>query len=193
MASISSKKPATLGRASVARILHPTDFSPACDAALDYARLLARLTDAELHVVHVVAYPEGVEASESLLRKACGAARKRLADLCESLEGAGTVTYAVRVGSPHVELADYVRAEKIDMVVMGTAGLRGDQSNPVGSTAEKLIRALDVPVLTVKSPRPAKAAGRVCSLCAKASSDVICDSCKEAIRGEAVFRKLGKD
>jgi len=190
MASPSATKTTSAGRARVTRVLSPTDFSPASAAALDYAVLLTRLSDAELHLVHVVAYPEGLPTSESVLKKACSTALSRLQELGEGIEGVKSVTFAVRVGSPHGELVEYVRSGKVDMVVMGTVGLSGDHA--VGSTAEKVIRALDVPVLTVKSLRPLKAAARVCSLCAKPSPDVICDACKESIRGEAVYRKIGK-
>jgi len=192
MAPTQATKPASPGRASVSRVLYPTDFSPACTAALDHAVRLARLEGAELHLLHVVAYPEGVQTSEAALKDACGAARKRLEELGAGLVEVASVTFAVRVGSPHVEVIAYARAEKVDLVVMGTAGLSGDHANPLGSTAERVIRGLDIPVLTVKSPPPAKPAGRVCSLCAKPSTDVICDPCKEAIHGEALHRRFGK-
>jgi len=192
MESSQERRPASRGRVNVSRVLHPTDFSPASAAALEYAILVARLAGAELHVVHVVAYPEGVQTSESVLKKACGAAGKRLAELCDTIDGVASVVSAVRVGSPHTEVIDYAHGAKVDMVVMGTVGLSGDRATPIGSIAEKVIRALDIPVLTVKSPRPPKSAARVCSLCAKPSSDVICDACKESIHGEAAYRRFRK-
>ena len=172
----------------VSRILHPTDFSASGERALTYAAMLCRATGAELHLMHVVIYPEVLAPTETAIKKACAAAEKRLADLASTIEGIESVKTAIRIGSPHVEVIDYVHQTKMDLVVMGTVGLTGDPGNPVGSTAEKVIRALDVPVLTVKAkPRAAKAAGRACSMCAQASTDVLCTACKERIRGEAIM------
>ena len=41
----------------IARILVPTDFSPASDAALTYARSLARQFGASINLVHVFEDP----------------------------------------------------------------------------------------------------------------------------------------
>lgn len=177
------------GLARLSRILHPTDFSAGGERAFDHAVLLSRLAGAELHLLHVVGYPEDLRPTEATLKKTCAACEKRLADLGAAVEGVSSIQVAVRIGSPHVEVIDYAHQAKVDLVVMGTVGLSSDPKNPVGSTAEKVIRALDIPVLTVKAkPRAAKAAGRVCSMCGQSSSDILCNGCKERIRGEALYR-----
>ena len=171
----------------ITQLLHPTDFSAACERALGYAQLLCQLTDAELHVVHVIAFSEGIKPSERALKAARTAAEKRLAELCDTIEGVRSVRRSVQIGTPHTEVIAYARHAKIDLVVMGTVGLTGETRGSVGSTAEKVIRGLDVPVLTVKGS--AKAKVRVCSLCAKPAQDVLCDACKDRVRGEAVHHK----
>ncbi|HEY3355508.1 MAG TPA: universal stress protein [Polyangia bacterium] len=182
----------TVGQARITRILHPTDFSPGSTLALDYAVLLARLTGAELHLLHVVVPPEEVATSESALRKAVREAAKRLDALCATVTGVPSVHAATRVGSSAGEVIRYARDEEADLVVMGTTGAHGGEA-PVGSVAEKVVRGLTVPVLAVKAAAPgkAKAAGRRCSLCGAPATDVICDACKDRVRGEAAVRRRG--
>jgi nucleotide-binding universal stress UspA family protein len=169
----------------IGTILHPTDFSPSSDRALEWARALASLAGAELHLLHVVGYPEDLRPSETAMRKAVGEAEKRV----RALAGEGAQA-AVRVGSAAHEIIRYARDEKIELVVMGTVGLHGEPGVPVGSVAEKVLRGLTVPVLTVKAPPPAKkAAGRTCAMCGSAALDVLCDACKDRVRGEAVARR----
>jgi nucleotide-binding universal stress UspA family protein len=184
----SKSKTLSFGRARISRILHPTDFSESSARAYDYARLLGRATGAELHVLHVVGYPEELAPSQSQMRKAYVEAEKRLGAEVQPTEDGETVRSVVRVGSPASETIRYAREEKIDLVVMGTVGLHGDEpGTPVGSVAEKVIRALAIPVLTVKAPATkSKAASRVCAMCAQPSGDVLCNACKDRVRGEAV-------
>jgi nucleotide-binding universal stress UspA family protein len=59
-------------------------------------------------------------------------------------------------GTPFVEIAKTARAEKSDLVVMGSYGGRSGSVDKIffGSTAEKVVRTAGCPVLTV--PLPAK-------------------------------------
>jgi nucleotide-binding universal stress UspA family protein len=168
----------------VRRILHPEDFSTSSARAREYAHALAQLTGAELHVLHVLGYPEGVRTSEAEVRRGLAAARARLGELCEPL---GEVKTVVRLGSAHVEIARYVREAGIDLVVIGSVGLSGEGS--IGSTAEKILRAVDVPVLTIKAE--ASRGRRRCALCGAESGDVLCDACKDRVRGDAAGRRRG--
>ena len=64
------------------------------------------------------------------------------------------ITRLLREGKPFVEIARTVREEKIDLVVMGSyGGQTGDISHIFfGSTAEKIVRTVPCPVLTVPYP-----------------------------------------
>jgi nucleotide-binding universal stress UspA family protein len=173
--------------ARVTRILQPTDFSPSSERALGYALLVAEATGAEVHLLHVVPCSQELPPSEKELRKAFLEAEKKLAAVAKPIDAARVVT-AVRIGSAHAEVTRYVKEQRIDLVVMGTVGLSAEAHLPVGSTAERVIRAVAVPVLTVKGPVPSKASTRRCALCGAESIDVVCSLCKDRVRGEAATR-----
>jgi nucleotide-binding universal stress UspA family protein len=174
--------------ARVTRILHPTDFSPSSERAFEYAELLREATDAELHLVHVIACRDELPLSEKELRRACQDGQHKLNAL-SNRAGGKKVVVAVCIGSTYGEIIRYVREAKVDLVVMGTAGMAADASVSVGSTAERVIRGLNVPVLTVKVARPHKALLRRCALCGEESGDVVCSGCKDRVRGEAASRR----
>ena len=56
---------------------------------------------------------------------------------------------AVRRGNPSDEILDYVAANDIDLVAMGTHGREYEQ-NMLGSVSQRVVSACQVPVLTVK-------------------------------------------
>jgi nucleotide-binding universal stress UspA family protein len=64
------------------------------------------------------------------------------------------ISRVLREGKPFIEIARTVRAEKVDLVVMGNYG--GQTGDIIrfffGSTAEKIVRTGPCPVLTVPYP-----------------------------------------
>jgi len=56
---------------------------------------------------------------------------------------------ALRSGSPGEEIVDYAKDEDIDAIVLGSA-YRGKLGALLGSTAEKVVRTAEVPVVTVR-------------------------------------------
>lgn len=182
------RKAATVGKARITRILHPTDFSPSCDRAFEYARLLGQLSGAELHLLHVIRTPEDLHPSEKMLREAYGEAEEKLHALTELAGGPAVVAHEVRFGAPHTEVIKYATEQTIDLVVMGALGASGDGATTLGSTCEKVIQGLAIPVLTLKVPPAAKPAGKRCVMCGAPSPDTICAACKDKVRGEAALR-----
>lgn len=137
------------------RILVPIDFSEHSDAALVYAVEMARVFDAELHLVNVMpnpalAYPEGyafVAPDEGLEETVLRELRKKPAvPEAESL----TVHHAVRVGTAFVEIIKYEEDHEIDLIILGTHGRTGVTHMVMGSVAEKVVRKAGCPVLTVR-------------------------------------------
>lgn len=137
------------------RVLHPTDGSDAADAAVEDAVELARRYDAPLHVLYVVDVTVG-RATDAyagqVVRELESIGREHVASVTDRAGDAGVdVTNAVEEGTPATTIAE--TTEQGDVVVMGTHGRSGIDRYLVGSTTEKVIRSVDVPVLTVPLSR----------------------------------------
>ena len=120
----------------------------------------------EVHIVHVrppIPYPgaaaaAGKAAVEKYQREESLAAL-RVAE--KELAKAGIdYTSVWQVGDVVEELARYVKAHAIDLVVIGTHGHGALANLALGSVATKCIATLDVPILVVRKAPPAKRAAR---------------------------------
>ena len=142
------------------RILVPTDFSPASDAALVYAHILAAQFGASLQLLHVVddpgassdfvadgAAPAAGGVREELLTHA----RERLAHVLGVADRGHFHTSADAVlGMAAPAIVDYARATAASLIVMGTHGRTGLAHLIMGSVAEHVVRTAPCPVLTVR-------------------------------------------
>ena len=71
-------------------------------------------------------------------------------DVCEMAAAEGLECVAVlRSGSPGEEIVDYAKDEGMDAIVLGSA-YRGKWGALLGSTAEKVVRTAETPVVTVR-------------------------------------------
>lgn len=60
-----------------------------------------------------------------------------------------TLVDRMRKGVPEREIADFVEAEDVDIVVLGTRGKSALKTILLGSTSEALVRNLSIPVVLV--------------------------------------------
>lgn len=141
----------------VKRILWPTDFSSAAEAALPYVTSLTLRFQAEIHILYVIediAHHEGWygefgrEHREKLMGWSRGMAGKRLDQVCEKyLNSCPMYVKHVAVGDPAKEILRLAEEEKIDMIVMAASG---EKSNfGFGGVAEKVVKNSPVPVTIV--------------------------------------------
>ena len=133
-------------------VLLPTDGSPGVERAIEEAVGIASATGARLHAIYVVEplYWSEVNA-ERLLEALEEEGERATAAVAERAEAAGVeVVTAVRRGYPAEQVGEYADEEGIDLIVMGTHGRRGLSRMLLGSTTERVVRAADVPVLTVR-------------------------------------------
>jgi nucleotide-binding universal stress UspA family protein len=143
-------------------ILAPTDFSPAADAALPWADLLARTFDARLVLLHVVevTYETLVEVpwgggfepvGEAITRQLENRARAELQTRAQRLPPCETlVRTGLGAGLSRQRIVEAAADVGADLVVMGTHGRTGVDRILFGSVAEHVVRTSPVPVLTVR-------------------------------------------
>jgi universal stress protein A len=138
------------------RILVPTDFSTASEAALSYGIALARAFDAKLVLLNVPEHP-GVAAEAEypigIYETMKNAASERLGGLLSKTEATELrPEYAMRIGTPADEIVKFAGSHAIDLIVMGTHGREGVARVIMGSVAETVVRRATCPVLTVHYP-----------------------------------------
>jgi len=143
---------------TVASLLVPTDFSENAGKALDYAKEIARSTNAELHLIHVVepvVYPADWSYAQvgfaDIEQELFNNAEKELGALAEHLRGEGfTVVTAVRRGRASDEICSYCLQHGISIISIGTHGRSGLEHLLFGSTTERVLRKAPCPVLSVR-------------------------------------------
>ena len=176
----------------ISEILLPTDFSAAADAAALVATAMARETGARLHLVHVV--PPATDPSLG---------SEQLTRLGRQLGTGLVVELALLSGRAAREITAYARDKGIDLIVMSTHGRTGVSRTLLGSVAEAVVRLSPCLVLTVPMALPK--AGRLrhrwrtrarplvphrCIVCAGQTDDLVCETCRARIRGEALEHKI---
>ena len=151
------------------RIVHATDFSAASRTAFATAVDLARMSGAELIICHVLAPlktpligghlgPDAYDSVRALTRRNASC---RLAALVARARRAGARARSALVeGLPSEGIGRVARAERADVVVMGTHGHTWLGRLFLGSVAQRVLATSTVPVLTVPPARraPRKAA-----------------------------------
>lgn len=136
-------------------VLVPTDFSVDSDAAVAFARDLVTRTGGKLVLIHAYDLPQLVLtgsalAAASVEKALADAARQRLAELRQSLAGVEVETF-VSAARPDPAIFDCAERVHADLIVLGTRGRTGLAHVLLGSTAERVIRRAQVPVVTVKA------------------------------------------
>ena len=144
--------------AKFARILAPVDFSKQGEAALALAIELAREHQGELHLLHAYDLPAGVAMGyggaipQSVWDGIEAGARASLEQACEPVKKAGVPFETHLVVGPATDaILETAKAERADVIVMGTHGRRGFQHLLLGSVAERTLRLASCPVLTIRS------------------------------------------
>lgn len=133
------------------RILFATDFSAGSEAALKHAKSLADRFGAELHVMHAV------DVDHEVVRPSLGALMADIrphvdalvASQKEELAALGVEHSYVEVGRPDATIKKLAAKLDADLIVMGTHGRKGFARWFLGSTAERVLRNSEIPVLVV--------------------------------------------
>ncbi len=136
------------------KILFPTDFSPASEAAFPYACSLARDSGSTLLIVHVdntqFAYlgegmylPPPTASNPEVERMLGEVVPKDKGVACE---------HRLVVGDAALEIMRVAQEANVELIVMGTHGRGGLSRLLMGSVSEAVVRSAPCPVLTLKQP-----------------------------------------
>lgn len=137
------------------RILLAVDFTPDASHLVQRVRALAQVSDAALHLIHVVEHipvdaageflgPPQAEFHEDLVAQA----RERLAHFAET-EGLGQAHQHVSVGYTKQEILDRAETLAADLIVVGSHGRHG-LALLLGSTANAVLHGAPCDVLAVR-------------------------------------------
>lgn len=140
-----------------ARILVPTDFSPASNRALSLAKKMASRFDAEIHLLHVRVLlddpsvdSEILDQVERILLSSEPAAQNAL--VRAGMNGRiPTHSHIKRGMAAAPVIVEAITELDCDLVIMGTHGRRGLNRMLTGSVAQEVVHHSPVPVLTTRA------------------------------------------
>jgi nucleotide-binding universal stress UspA family protein len=132
------------------RLLVPIDLSPGSERVVERVPLLPLSKRARIVLLHVV--PKSLSRdsriqAENDARKALQLVAKRIAP---KLPKGASVRPVVKVGGSAAEIAKHAQSMKAELLVMGRGRRRALHDAFIGSTAERVIRQGQLPVLVVR-------------------------------------------
>ncbi len=142
------------------KILTAIDFSENSECAFDYALTLATQFNAELTIIHVINEPVDLRgfyvphiSFEQLEKEIEESAVKMMETFCNTRLGT-FVNYKTSIvtGIPYDEITAAAAKMDASLIVLGTHGRTGLDRILFGSTAERVVRSAECPVLTVRLP-----------------------------------------
>jgi nucleotide-binding universal stress UspA family protein len=150
----------TLERDMFEKILVPLDGSPLAEGILSHVRVLAKGLDSRVIVLHAVeAFP--VDHLDPELEPYAARAVELIHPLAESYveriarnlvhDGVDAQMRLVR-GRAAEEIVGYAEGEDVGLIAMSTRGRSGPARWVLGSTADKVLRSVECPLLLVHPP-----------------------------------------
>jgi nucleotide-binding universal stress UspA family protein len=137
---------------AIRNIAVATDFSPWSDRAMQHALLIARWYGATLHIIHTIR-PSEFSFVPDLMVQLDELAERDYKDLMGRLHAVHSLdAIQHRVWNLYGEVStfgDFVREQKVDLLVLGTRGRSGFSKLLLGSVAEQISHCVSCPVLTV--------------------------------------------
>jgi len=136
-------------------VLVPIDFSECSKKALVYALPYAREFGAAIFLLYVAPVRNAESETDSaraasLQEETIERARAELQKLAQELPSCIEVKTAVASGRAFEEIVVTAEAVNADLIVIGTHGAMGLRREVLGSTAERVARYANCPVLVVR-------------------------------------------
>jgi nucleotide-binding universal stress UspA family protein len=139
-------------------ILCPVDFSANSRAALRYAAMLARLSDAHLLVLYVddplLALARATQRTAAeLIASGDNELRRFVTGALRGATPAPALTLITRAGKPAPEIVNAATEHGCDLIVIGYRGAGRATRWFFGSTTEGVVRTTAVPVVAIPPAR----------------------------------------
>jgi nucleotide-binding universal stress UspA family protein len=150
------------GDFDVETVFLPSDGSEAAERAAPLATAIAGDYGARIHACNALdlataagPYSAGGVTRETIERYEAErqTVLDRLAERIRETDPGLTVDTEVRRDAPHVAIRDCAREVDADLIVMGSTGQTSAVGQLLGSTADRVLRTVDVPVLVVPGNR----------------------------------------
>lgn len=147
----------TQNTSMIKNILIPTDFSETATLAKAHGARMAQLFNAKiflLHSVETTLYTAGVGEPvlmpdmENIYKEATDQLKKAAEDI--KTEYSVEVSTVIASGRPTAAIANAVKENAIDIIIMGTHGANGFEELFMGSNAHKVVTIATCPVITIR-------------------------------------------
>ena len=136
------------------QIIVATDFSRCSLHALEYAIKLANNIKANILLVWV----DNTRSDESVFPDMAGGSRKEIMENFKEIVAKygsqlnqGEITYKIRKGKVHIEVANQAKYSDAMLVVAGTHGVTGFEEFWIGSNAYRIVTYAPCPVITIRT------------------------------------------
>lgn len=143
----------------IKKILVPTDFSVSAKIATDQAVDMARKSNSEVILLHVIEKQSFVSTvgdfilgrkSDSSKSEFAPERIKALADLLTKQLGL-PISYEIVEGSIHAEIIKAAELHEVDLIMMGASSKKdGSTRNHLGNIASKVVNQCKIPVVTIQ-------------------------------------------
>ena len=134
------------------QILAAVDFHDHSLSALEVAAQLARQSDGEVTLLHIVPMDEpiGGKMYDDDFKLQAEKDAERLAELAPPLLKGVRYSILTEIGDPATAILDTARNKAADVIVMGTHGRKALMKVLMGSVAEQVLRDAPCPVIVVR-------------------------------------------
>jgi nucleotide-binding universal stress UspA family protein len=157
----------------IKKILYTTDLSQNARHAFGYAAALANKHDAKITILHVLeelSHSSNVRLASMLgedkwqsiqdrnVNEVLDSIKQRLDTFCKDMKDTLTncpfvvEDIVVKTGGPVAEILEQADSMNCDMIVMGTHGQGALADAMLGSTARRVVRRSEKPVLVIRLP-----------------------------------------
>ncbi|MFE8602426.1 universal stress protein [Archangium violaceum] len=133
-------------------VLIPVDLLPNSERVVARTALLPLAENARVTLLHVIPKLRPRQTRQRIEGDAHKALDALAGKLARKLPGNARLKTVVAAGIPAAEIARLAKSVKAELIVMGRVGRRALREHFIGSTAERVIRQVRLPVLVVRLP-----------------------------------------